>query len=66
MTSYTDKIASFLKCPYLNDLRETFIPRYWYNIISMFKLIEMFKSENSYVLIKNCKFIKNALNHRNS
>ena len=32
----------------------------------MFKLIELLKSENRYVLIKLCKFIKLAFNHRNS
>ena len=46
-------------------LRQTFIPIYYYNIISMFKLIDLLKSENRNVLIKLCKFIKLAFNHRN-
>jgi len=44
--------------PLLNDLRKTFMPRYYYNIIKMFKLVEWLKSENRNVLIKCCKFIK--------
>jgi len=44
--------------PLLNDLRKTFMPRYYYNIIRMFKLVEWLKSENRNVLIKCCNFIK--------
>ena len=61
-----DELHLILKCPYLNNLRQTFISRYYYNRISMFKLIELLKSENRYVLIKLCKFIKLPFNHRNS
>ena len=50
----------------LNDLRQTFIPRYYYIRITILKLIEMLKSENRNVLIKLIKFIKLAFNHRNS
>ena len=34
--------------------------------MSMFKLIELLKSENRNVLNKLCKFIKLAFNHRSS
>ena len=61
-----EELHLLLKCPCLNNLRQTFIPRYYYNRISMFKLIELLKSENRYVLIKLCKFIKLPFNHRNS
>jgi len=61
-----DELHFSLKCPCLNDLRQTFIPGYQYNIMSMFKLIELLKSENWNVLNKLCKFIKLAFNHRNS
>ena len=53
-----EELHLLLKCPCLNNLRNTFIPTYYYNRISMFKLIELLKSENSYVLNKLCKFIK--------
>mgnify|MGYP000078380843 CR=1 FL=1 len=61
-----DELNLLLKCPCLNDLRQTFIPRYYLNRISMFKLIALLKSENRNVLIKLCKFTKLAFNHRNS
>ena len=61
-----DELHLLLKCPCLNNLRHTFIPRYHYNRISMFKRIELLKSENRNVLIKLCKFIKLAFKHRNS
>ena len=35
------------------------------NIISMFKLIQLLKTGNRNLLIKLCKFIKLAFNHRN-
>ena len=47
-----DELHLLLKCPCLNNLIQTFIPRYYYNRISMFKLIELLKSENRNVLIK--------------
>ena len=53
-----DELQLLLKCLCLNDFRQTFNPRYYYNIISMFKLIELLKSEHRNVLIKLCKFIK--------
>ena len=54
---------------YGNDLLlkfPCFIPRYYYNRISIFILIELLKSENRNALIKLCKVIKLAFNHRNS
>ena len=59
-------LSVIYKCPCLNNLRQTFIPLYYFNLISIFKLIELFKSENRNVLIKLCKFIELAFNHSNS
>ena len=39
-----DELNLLLKCHCLNNLRLTLIPRYYYNIISMFKLIELLKN----------------------
>jgi len=39
-----DELNLLLKCPCLNNVRQTLIPRYYYNIISMFKLIELLKN----------------------
>jgi len=36
-----DELHLLLKCPCLNNLRQTFDQRCYYNIISMFKLIEL-------------------------
>ena len=61
-----DELHLLLKCPCLNNLRLTFIPRYHCNRISMFKLIELLKSENRNVFVKIGKFIKLAFNRRTS
>ena len=53
-----DELHLLLKFP-------CFIPRYYYNRISIFKLIDLLKSENRNALIKLCKVIKLAFNHRN-
>ena len=52
-----DELHRLLKCSCLNDLRQTFIPIYYYNRIGMFKLIELLKSENRNILTTSCKFI---------
>ena len=46
-----DELHLLLKFP-------CFIPRYYYNRISIFKLIDLLKSENRNALIKLCKVIK--------
>ena len=61
-----DELHLLLNCPCSNDLRQTFIPGYYYSRISMFKLMELLKSENRNVLVKICKFIKLAFNRRTS
>ena len=56
-----DELYLLLKCPWLHNLRQTVIPKYYYSIISMFKPIELLKSENKNGLTKLCIFIKLAI-----
>ena len=43
-----DELHRLLKCSCLNNLRYTISPRYYFNIISMFKLIELLVRKNEY------------------
>jgi len=54
-----------LLCPCLDDVRQTVIPGHYYNRISMFKLLDLLKSENKNVTNKKIKFIKLAFNRMN-
>ena len=58
-----DELHLLLNYHCLTNSSHISIPRYYYYRNSMFKLIELLKSENRNVL---CKFIKLAFNHRNS
>lgn len=61
-----DEFHFLFKCPCFNDLRTTFIPRYFLFRQSMFKFLQLLQSQNKTILIKVCKYIKLAFARRNS
>ena len=61
-----DELHFLCKCPCFDDLRCTYIKRYFYTKTNMYKLIELLKCDDRSTLIKLCKFIKLAFNRRNA
>ena len=61
-----DEYHFMLICPFLEEIRKKYVPKYYYQRPSMFKFLEMLGIDNKTKLIKISLFIKYALNKRNS
>ena len=66
MNDIDDELHFLCKCPCFDDLRRTYIKRYFYTRTNMYKLIELLKCDDRSTLVKLCKFIKLAFNRRNA
>ncbi len=61
-----DEYHFILTCPRYRELRAIYIKRYYVNRPSMFKMTELFKSENPSILCNLGKYIVKALHLRSS
>jgi len=61
-----DEYHFMLVCPFLDEIRKKYVPKYYYQRPSMFKFLEMLGIDNKTKLIKISLFIKYALNKRNT
>ena len=60
-----DEYHFTLICPCFSNIRKKYIKKHYYVRPSMFKFIELLKTENKSVLIKLAKYIKESLEIRN-
>ena len=61
-----DEFHFILICPCYSDTRKKFIRKYFYKNPSMFKFIELLKSDNRTNIVNLTNFIKNAVSIRTS
>ena len=64
-TDIEDEFHFIIVCKKYTDLRERYIPKKYYGKPSMYKLIELLKSNNRKILLDLGNFITLALKRRN-
>ena len=65
-SSIEDEFHFCLICPFYNDLRVKYLPKYFYNIPSMEKFYFLLSSENASVIRNLSKYIFFAMNKRSN
>lgn len=60
-----DEYHFIIVCPYYQNLRIVYVKQYYRNNPSMFKFIQLLKSENKHTLCKLAIFYKRAIEERN-
>lgn len=61
-----DEFHFVLKCTYFDDLRKSYIKKYYYKNPSMFKFCQLLNSNNRMSLLNLCRFLKLANKRRDS